>query len=54
MWVMDWGIPTEALRAEMRNPAQQVFYVVGTPKGRVHQRERKWLDLPWQQVREWM
>jgi transposase len=52
VWVMDRGIPTEALLAEMRDPARQVFYLVGTPKGRVHQHEKKWLDLPWQQVRE--
>jgi hypothetical protein len=36
----------------MRDPARQVFYLVGTPKGRVHQHEKQWLDLPWQQVRE--
>src|SRR6516165_6363695 len=52
VWVMDRGIPSEALLAEMREPARQVFYLVGTPKGRVHQQEKKWLDLPWQQVRE--
>jgi len=52
VWVMDRGIPTETLLAEMRDPARQVFYLVGTPKGRVHQHEKKWLDLPWQQVRE--
>jgi len=52
VWVMDRGIPTETLLAEMREPARQVFYLVGTPKGRVHQQEKKWLDLPWQQVRE--
>jgi transposase len=52
VWVMDRGIPTEALLAEMRNPARQTFYLVGTPKGRVNQHAKKWLDLPWQQVRE--
>src|SRR5215469_15739759 len=52
VWVMDRGIPTEALLAEMRDPSRQVFYLVGTPKGRVTQHEKKWLDLPWQQVRE--
>jgi transposase len=52
VWVMDRGIPTEAPLAEMRDPSQQVFYLVGTPKGRVNQHEKKWLDLPWQQVRE--
>lgn len=52
VWVMDRGIPTEALLAEMRDPERQMFYLVGTPKGRVNQHEKKWLDLPWQQVRE--
>lgn len=52
VWVMDRGIPTEALLAEMRNPERQTFYLVGTPKGRVNQHEKKWLDVPWQQVRE--
>lgn len=52
VWVMDRGIPTEALLAEMRDPQRQTFYLVGTPKGRVNQHEKKWLDLPWQQVRE--
>jgi transposase len=52
VWVMDRGIPTEALLAEMRDPSRQMFYLVGTPKGRVTQHEKKWLDLPWQQVRE--
>jgi transposase len=52
VWVMDRGIPTEALLAEMREPEKQTFYLVGTPKGRVNQHEKKWLDLPWQQVRE--
>jgi len=49
---MDRGIPTEALWKEMRDPSRQIFYLVGTPKGRVNQHEKKWLDLPWQQVRE--
>jgi transposase len=52
VWVMDRGIPTEALLAEMRDPSRQMFYLVGTPKGRVNQHEKKWLDLPWRQVRE--
>src|SRR3954469_8965544 len=52
VWGMDRGIPTEALLAEMRDPARQTFYLVGTPKGRVNQHEKKWLDLPWQRVRE--
>ena len=32
LWVMDRGIPTEAILAEMRNPARQMSYQVGTPK----------------------
>jgi transposase len=52
VWVMDRGIPTEALLAEMRDPVRQMFYLVGTPKGRVNQHVKKWLDLPWLQVRE--
>jgi transposase len=52
MWVMDRGIPTEAVLAEMRDPARQVSYLVGTPKGKIKQHERQWLDLPWQKVRD--
>src|SRR3989442_12230648 len=49
---MDRGIPTEALLAEMQDPARGVFYLVGTPKSRVSQHERKWLALPGQKVRD--
>lgn len=52
VWVMDRGIPTEAVLAEMRDPARQTSYLVGTPKGRIRQQEQKWLELPWRQVRE--
>jgi transposase len=50
VWVMDRGIPTEATLAHMRE--RGVSYLVGTPKGRIHKHEKKWLDLPWQQVRD--
>jgi Transposase DDE domain len=36
----------------MRDPARESFYLVRTPKGKIQQYEKKWLDLPWQQVRE--
>ena len=49
---MDRGIPTEEILQEMRDPAREIFYLVGTPKGKIRQYEKKWLDLPWQQVRE--
>src|SRR5438445_1111822 len=52
IWVMDRGIPTEAVLKEMRAPERQTFYLVGTPKGRIQQHEKKWLDLPWQKVRD--
>ena len=52
VWVMDRGIPTEAILKEMREPEGQTFYLVGTPKGRINQHEKKWLDLPWQKVRD--
>ena len=52
VWVMDRGIPSEAILQEMRQPERQTFYLVGTPKGRINQHEKKWLDLPWQKVRD--
>jgi len=52
VWVMDRGIPTEEVLAEMRNPKRQAFYLVGTPKSKISQHERLWLNLPWEKVRE--
>jgi transposase len=52
VWVMDRGIPSEAILAEMRQPERQTFYLVGTPKGKINQHEKKWLELPWQKVRD--
>jgi len=52
VWVMDRGIPTEAVLAEMRASRREVFYLVGTRRSKIRQYERKWLDLPWQKVRE--
>ena len=51
-WVMDRGIPSEAILKEMREPERETFYLVGTPKGKIQQHEKKWLDLPWQKVRD--
>ena len=50
VWVMDRGIPTEATLAYMRE--RNISYLVGTPKGRINQHEKKWLNLAWQQVRD--
>ena len=52
VWVMDRGVPSEAILKDMRAPERQTFYLVGTPKSRINQHERKWLDLPWQKVRD--
>jgi transposase len=52
MWVMDRGIPTEKLLEEMRRPDRRTDYLVGTPRSRISAMEKKWLELPWQKVRE--
>jgi transposase len=52
VWVMDRGIPSEAILKAMREPERQTFYLVGTPKGKIQQHEKKWLELPWEKVRE--
>src|SRR3979411_1316336 len=52
VWVMDRGIPTEEVLAEMRASDPPVHYLVGTPKGRLKQYEQALLELPWQAVRE--
>jgi hypothetical protein len=52
IWVMDRGIPTEEVLAEMRQADPPVSYLVGTPKGRLSKLEQALLKLPWQAVRE--
>lgn len=52
VWVMDRGIPSEAILKEMRQAEGQTFYLVGTPKGSISKHEKKWLDLPWHKVRD--
>ncbi|MCU0788165.1 MAG: IS1634 family transposase [Verrucomicrobia bacterium] len=51
IWVMDRGIPTEAVLEQMRTSDPPVFYLVGTPKGRLHKLESQLLELDWQAVR---
>jgi transposase len=50
-WLMDRGIPTEAVLAEMRASDPPVQYLVGTPKGRLTRLERDLVDKPWQEAR---
>ena len=52
IWVMDRGIPTDEVLAEMRQADPPVLYLVGTPKGRLSKLEKALLKLPWQTVRE--
>jgi hypothetical protein len=52
VWVMDRGVPTEAVLAEMRTSDPAVQYIVGTPKGRLNRLEKHLLDKPWQEVRQ--
>jgi hypothetical protein len=51
VWVMDRGIPTEAVLAEMRGSDPPVQYLVGTPKGRLSRLEKRLLAKPWQDAR---
>ena len=37
---------------EMRTAGREVYYLVGTPRGKIQQYEKRWLELPWQKVRE--
>ena len=52
VWVMDRGIPTEEVLAEMRASDPPVYYLVGTPKGRLSRYEKALLEQPWQAVRD--
>src|SRR3989454_11808853 len=51
IWLMDRGIPTEVVLAEMRGADPPVQYLVGTPKGRLTRLEKDLLAQPWPQPR---
>ena len=52
VWVMDRGVPTEEVLAEMRAADPPVQYLVGTPKGRLTRLEKQLVDKPWRKARE--
>jgi hypothetical protein len=52
IWLMDRGIPTEEVLAQMRASEPPVQYLVGTPKGRLSTLEQALTAMPWQQARE--
>jgi transposase len=51
IWLMDRGVPTEAVLAEMRAADPPVQYLVGTPKGRLTRLEEALTAKPWQDAR---
>jgi len=52
VWVMDRGVPTEEVLAEMRTSDPPVQYLVGTPKGRLNRLEKQLVDKPWRKAHE--
>ena len=52
IWVMDRGIPTEEVLAQMRASDPPIHYLVGTPKGRLSKLEAELASLPWERVRD--
>jgi hypothetical protein len=52
IWVMDRGIPTEETLVQMRQSETPVYYLVGTPRGRLTALEKDFLGKPWAQARE--
>lgn len=52
VWIMDRGIPTEEVLSEMRQSETPIYYLVGTPKGRLNKLEKQLLPLPWEKVRD--
>lgn len=50
-WLMDRGVPTEQVLAEMRAAETPMYYLVGTPRGRLSKMEQSFLSLPWSKVR---
>jgi transposase len=51
IWLMDRGVPTEAVLAEMRAADPPVQFLVGTPKGRLTRLEKALIAKPWQDAR---
>jgi transposase len=51
IWIMDRGIPSEEVLAEMRASDPPIYYLVGTPKGRLSKLEAELITRPWEQVR---
>jgi transposase len=50
VWVMDRGVPTEAVLTQMRKDG--VAYLVGTPRRLLSRMEKDLVEKPWEQVHE--
>src|SRR5260370_17392823 len=51
VWLMDRGVPTEEVLAEMRAANPAVHYLVGTPQAPLTRLEKHLLPPPWQAPR---
>jgi hypothetical protein len=51
IWVMDRGVPTEAILEQMRKAPTPVSYLVGTPRGHLTKLEQAFLSQPWEKAR---
>jgi hypothetical protein len=51
VWLMDRGVPTEEVLAEMRAADPPLHYLVDTPKGRLTRLEKPLVAQPWQEAR---
>jgi transposase len=51
IWIMDRGIPTEETLRQMRNSETPIYYLVGTPKGRLSKLEQGFVGKPWEQAK---
>jgi hypothetical protein len=50
IWLMDRGIPTEDVLAQMR--AEGIHYLVGTPKSQLSKLEQDFVEQPWSVVHD--
>ncbi|MBU0678829.1 MAG: IS1634 family transposase [Verrucomicrobia bacterium] len=50
LWIMDRGIPTEAVLEQMRG--EGASYLVGTPRGRLSKLENQFFSQSWKQVQD--
>lgn len=50
VWVMDRGIPTEEVLAQMRD--ENIQYLVGTPRAMLNKLEYKLVELDWKQAND--